>query len=286
VQTGEDLDPFKLPPESQSSVKRSASKRSNKGPKRGKASEPGPSEDGDPKVVDPEPDDTQESSVNLGNLLKCLATAKESILAAECCISILSSDRLPKQVRAHIVTMESNLTARFQVYSEELISICFNVVKNQLSKVVYPFVEAATDLYGQVPPILRTMAQTSSIETQAHRGLIAEIFQILSSVVPRINSLIRAEFISLSDVIIIQAVYIAIGPFFIMEPTTSEGKGKKSNIVHNTLGNSAMKGLRLDALTLIRSVGLNPPTPVPTKVFRLRFLPSMKGNGHGLSRRS
>jgi cohesin loading factor subunit SCC2 len=101
------------------------------------------------------------------------------------------------------------------------------------------------------------MVQTNSVETQAHRGLIAEIFQILSSVVPRINSLIRAEFISLSDVIIIQAVYIAIGPFFIMEPTAPDGKGKKSNVVHNTLGNSAIKGLRLDALTLIRSVGLN-----------------------------
>ena len=130
-------------------------------------------------------------------------------------------------------------------------------MKNQLSKIVYPFVEAATDLYGQVPQILRTMAQTNSVETQAHRGLIAEIFQILSSVVPRINSLIRAEFISLSDVIIIQAVYIAIGPFFIMEPAAPDCKGKKSNVVYNTLGNSAIKGLRLDALTLIRSVGLN-----------------------------
>jgi len=158
-----------------------------------------------------------------------------------------------------------NLTTYSQVYSEELISTCFGVVKNQLSKVVYPFVEAATDLYGQVPQTLRTMAQTNSIETQAHRGLIAEIFQILSSVVPRINNLICAGFISLSDVIIIQAVYIAIGPFFIMEPTASEGKGKKSNIVHNTLGISAMKGLRLDALTLIRSVGLTHSMSAYTK---------------------
>jgi cohesin loading factor subunit SCC2 len=146
-----------------------------------------------------------------------------------------------------------------QVYSEELISTCFSIVKNQLSKIVYPFVEAATDLYGQVPPILRAIVQTNSMETQAQRGFIAEIFQILSSVVPRINSLIRAEFISLSDVIIIQAVYIAIGPFFIMEPTAPDGKGKKSNVVHNTLGNSAIKGLRLDALTLIRSVGFECP---------------------------
>jgi len=130
------------------------------------------------------------------------------------------------------------------------------------------------------------MAQTSSTEIQAHRGLIAEIFQILSSVVPRINSLICAGFISLSDVIIIQAVYIAIGPFFIMEPTAPDGKGKKSNIVHNTLGNSAMKGLRLDALTLIRSVGHNHHVSAFTKGPRHRFLPSTKNNGRGLLRKS
>jgi cohesin loading factor subunit SCC2 len=286
VQTGEDLDPFKLPPESQSSVKRSVAKRSGKGSKRGKALESGPTEDNNPTFVDPEPDDAQESSVNLENLLKCLATAKESILAAECCISILSSDRLPKQVRTYTVMNWTDLTMHSQVYSEELISTCFSVVKNQLSKIVYPFVEAATDLYGQVPPILRTMAQTSSTETQAHRGLVADIFQILSSIVPRINSLICAEFISLSDVIIIQAVYIAIGPFFIMEPTSPDSKGKKSSVVHNTLGNSAMKGLRLDALTLIRSVGLNYPMPAFIKELWGRFLPSTNSNGRGLLRKS
>lgn len=102
VQTGEDLDPFKLPSEPQSSTKRSVTKRSGKGSKRVKASETNPNED-DNSAVDPEPDNPQESSVNLEGLLKCLATAKESILATECCISILSSDRLPKQVRPHAV---------------------------------------------------------------------------------------------------------------------------------------------------------------------------------------
>ena len=257
VQMGEDLDPFKLPSESQSSAKRSATKRSGKGLKKAKTLEPDSREDGNP-VINPEPDDPQESGADLEGLLRCLTTAKESVLAAECCISILSSDRLPKQVRT-FPRITANLTRFFQVYSEELISTCFGVVKNLLSKIVYPFVEAATDLYGQVAPILRTVVQANSLKTQAHRGLIAETFQILSSVVPKINSLIRAEFISLSDAIIIQAVYIAIGPFFIMEPAAPDGKGKKSNVVHNTLGNSAIKGLRLDALTLIRSVGLEYP---------------------------
>jgi cohesin loading factor subunit SCC2 len=66
----------------------------------------------------------------------------------------------------------------------------------------------------------------------------------------------------MSDTIIIQAVYIAIGPFFVVDgggdggdgAGGAGGKGKKDNIVLRTLGKSAMRGLRLDALSLIRSV--------------------------------
>ena len=112
VQTGEDLDPFKIPLGSQSSAKRSVIKRSGKGSKKTKASEHGPGEDVN-SAADPQPDDLQESSVNLKGLLKCLTTAKESMMATECCISILSSDRLPKQVRNCVVITESNLTVFF-----------------------------------------------------------------------------------------------------------------------------------------------------------------------------
>ena len=59
----------------------------------------------------------------------------------------------------------------------------------------------------------------------------------------------------MSDSIIIQVVYIAIGPFFVVDTgSDGDGKGKKDNVVIKTLGKSAMRGLRLDALSLIRSV--------------------------------
>ena len=66
----------------------------------------------------------------------------------------------------------------------------------------------------------------------------------------------------MSDAIIIQAVYIAIGPFFVVDgggdgsdsTSNASGKGKKENAVLRTFGKSAMRGLRLDALSLIRSV--------------------------------
>lgn len=61
----------------------------------------------------------------------------------------------------------------------------------------------------------------------------------------------------MSDSIIIQAVYIAIGPFFVVESGGDEDtKGKKDNVVLRTFGKSAMRGLRLDVLSLIRSVSV------------------------------
>lgn len=70
-----------------------------------------------------------------------------------------------------------------------------------------------------------------------------------------ILSMRKASPIAISDSIIIQDVYIAIGPFFVVE-SGGEGdvKTKKENVVLRTFGKSAMRGLRLDALSLIRSV--------------------------------
>jgi cohesin loading factor subunit SCC2 len=130
-----------------------------------------------------------------------------------------------------------------------------------LTKIIYPFVESSVDIFGNISPSLRYITQTNSPDSQGHRRILAEIFQALSSVIPRINSLVCADVISMSDAIIIQAVYVSIGPFFVVESSEAEGKGKKANVVLNTLGSSAMRGLRLEALALIRSARaiLSPP---------------------------
>lgn len=120
------------------------------------------------------------------------------------------------------------------------------------------------------------------------RRLASEVFQAISSVLPRINDLIGADSMAMSESIIIQAVYIAIGPFFVVE-AEGESKGKKSSSnggVIAVLGGSAMRGLRLDALSLIRSVR-------PFSRFRgkgslrlRRSLQTMRTSGLGSSRRS
>ena len=88
----------------------------------------------------------------------------------------------------------------------------------------------------------------------------------------------------MSDSIIIQVVYIAIGPFFVVDAGgDGDGKGKKDNLVIKTLGKSAMRGLRLDALSLIRSVRffICKFLDFLTNDFFGRFLLITKIRGHG-----
>jgi cohesin loading factor subunit SCC2 len=84
------------------------------------------------------------------------------------------------------------------------------------------------------------------------------MFQLLSAVMPRIAALLCTDNVAMSDSIIIQAVYIAIGPFFVADAGVADDvKGKRENMILNTLGRSAMRGLRLDALSLIRGASVS-----------------------------
>ncbi|KAG0704778.1 hypothetical protein DFH29DRAFT_981273 [Suillus ampliporus] len=176
---------------------------------------------------------------DLHDLAKQLEVARDSILAVECCVALLSGEGLTKQL-----------------YSEELITSCLSTVKNQLTMILYPFVEAA-GVGGLSSPQLQCIHSNTHPHSSDLRRLLSELFQAVSAVLPRINVLFSGENIVMSDAIIIQTVYIAIGPFFVVESGEGDVKGKKDNVVLNTLGNSAMRGLRLDALSVIRSIFAN-----------------------------
>lgn len=132
---------------------------------------------------------------------------------------------------------------------------CLNAVKNQLTKILYPFVEsfAETGNITNMNPLLQSIVRNSQSSSSGYRHQLSELYQALSAVIPRINDLVAAENVAMSDTIIISAVYIAIGPFFVVDADT-DPKAKRDNAVIKTLGKSAMRGLRLDALSLIRSV--------------------------------
>ncbi|KAI9448916.1 sister chromatid cohesion C-terminus-domain-containing protein [Russula earlei] len=239
VRAGEDLDPFKADkaPEVRTSVSPSKKSKVSKKP----ASDQRPAshiplegnghqaQADDVNIDFLEPPSVTDS--DLDNLSHTLEIARDSILAADCCIALLGAGRLPKQV-----------------YSEELIMACLGAVKNQLERIVYPFVECSDT---------SALLLHVSKHEKAHRAQIAEVFQVLASVLPRINSLVCADTVTMSDSIIIQGVYIAIGPFFVAEAGASDSKGKKESFVVNTLGQTAMRGLRLEALSLIRSIFAN-----------------------------
>lgn len=58
----------------------------------------------------------------------------------------------------------------------------------------------------------------------------------------------------MSDSITIQAVFISVGPFFVADPSADGRHGKGSVIVSTLGGPTALRGLSLSALSLIRSV--------------------------------
>jgi cohesin loading factor subunit SCC2 len=68
----------------------------------------------------------------------------------------------------------------------------------------------STVLATNVVPSLWHIVKNSFGHSQGYRRQISEIFQALSSVLPLVNNLINAGSITMSDNVIIQAVYIAI----------------------------------------------------------------------------
>ncbi|KAI0823297.1 hypothetical protein BC628DRAFT_1504458 [Trametes gibbosa] len=248
VRAGEELDPFKssapagaLPSKTGKGKKAANAKKAPADGRRSKSQSPGEQDEGDSMDVDEPPTEQLITEQDIEILTRTLEIARDSVIAADSVVALLGSDRLPKQL-----------------YSEELITACLSTVKNQLTKILYPFVEASTH-DTQVSAILKEFIKLASSTESVQRRLASEVFQAISSVLPRINDLICADSMAMSESIIIQAVYIAIGPFFVVE-AEGESKGKKSNAsngVISALGGSAMRSLRLDALSLIRSIFAN-----------------------------
>ena len=101
-----------------------------------------------------------------------------------------------------------------------------------------------------------------------YRDRIAEVYTSISASIPRINTLLTTASLAMSDKVIIQTAYLAVEPFFVADSSTDgkstareaktprkTGKGKaKEEDPMKSFGPSSMKGLRLEALTLLRTV--------------------------------
>jgi cohesin loading factor subunit SCC2 len=159
-------------------------------------------------------------------------------------------------------------------------------LKNLLSKIIYPFVEASSASSASPIPILEFLMRSTKSplerERENQKRLLSDVFHTSMNTFPLLTALLAASSLSsgssvkMSDGIVIQAVYIAIDPFFIEGgdsgssisaalPTSwndahaTKGRGKKDKsgdggVLAKVFGGTSMRGLRLVALSLLRSV--------------------------------
>jgi cohesin loading factor subunit SCC2 len=225
VRAGEDVEPYRgdsVTPAVEEEAPNSSPK------KKGKKTKSSPQ---------PEVPVVQLSDSEIELLDRTLDTARDSVLAAEAALALLCADRLAKHL-----------------YSEELIGSCLSSLKNALARVVYPSVEASSSSSLSIP-LAWLLLSPPDPHVKICRDKLNEVHRACGATLLRVDALVRSDVVSMSDALVIQAVYVAIGPFFVVEATPeSTAKGKKDVMASAILGGSAMKGLRLDALSLIRSV--------------------------------
>ncbi|KJA14685.1 hypothetical protein HYPSUDRAFT_208513 [Hypholoma sublateritium FD-334 SS-4] len=85
--------------------------------------------------------------------------------------------------------------------------------------ILYPFVEGSAEGSAtlNISPLLVSIVKNAHSMVPEHRGQLCDLFVALSAVISRINNLVNTETVAMSDSIIIQAVYIAIGPLFVVD---------------------------------------------------------------------
>ena len=104
-------------------------------------------------------------------------------------------------------------------------------------------------------PIIRELIDDSNQATDEHRNLFQKIFHAIGATFPFINVLISTGSVSMSDTIVIQGVYLSIGPFFVSDGNEEpKSKKAKETVLTRLLGKSSFGGLRMQALTIVRNV--------------------------------
>lgn len=72
-----------------------------------------------------------------------MAIVRDAVLAAQCVLLVLDEEGISKPVRPVRYSREQTLTG--QLYSEDLVSTCVTALKDAMSKVIFPFVEAIAE---------------------------------------------------------------------------------------------------------------------------------------------
>lgn len=168
---------------------------------------------------------------------EALLRLRRGVAAAECCFVLLDSEGLSKQV-----------------YSEDLLSTCVQMVKEQLAQVIVPILQgmagekiASSTLAHVVEDELANSKKgklSMPLSPYFHNVTISAIAQSICSTLPRLASMISRENFAFSESLIIQIVYLAKEPLFVVDP----GAKKKNE----REGMAIVKTLRMEALNLLR----------------------------------
>ncbi|WVQ72222.1 hypothetical protein IAR50_001771 [Cryptococcus sp. DSM 104548] len=184
------------------------------------------------------------TEIPLADIQACeekLTRVKRSVAAAECSLILLDSEGLSKQL-----------------YSEELLSACVQALKDQLEQVVLPVIQGiAGDKIGS-SCLARLVEQEhtavaiksklpTSLSSHFNHQTLSSIAQSICVTLPRLTSLISRDDFSFSEGLLIQTVYLAKGPLFVVDPAVGKKKGDKDGL-------AVVKSMRMEGLSLLRGV--------------------------------
>ncbi|BEI91569.1 uncharacterized protein CcaverHIS019_0403890 [Cutaneotrichosporon cavernicola] len=232
MQDGQDLDPF--PDNGRRTVIENTSPvKGGKGRKGRKTTSNGP---------EPSPElEVSEDEKNSGE--RILSTISNAAAAALCCLVVLRTPGLPKQL-----------------YSEDLLTQSVTAVRSQMTTVLFPVIEglAGERICSNFLAWLVTDEAAAAAKGKSKKHIssfnnpsVSSIAHFTCAAVPHITGLINKPNMTFGDQLIINAVYLAIGPVFVHEPTTARrGKAKTTG----TATWAVMKTLRTDALGCLRVV--------------------------------
>ncbi|KAL1405358.1 Sister chromatid cohesion protein 2 [Vanrija albida] len=183
------------------------------------------------------PEVDEADMLELENILAGMSTAAS---AALCCLVIMATDGLPKQL-----------------FSEDLLSLAVLTVRHSMDSVIFKVVEGlASESVNSNRLALVVNAEASAAANGRSRkadplfknGNISSIAQATCAAVPHIAGLLDRPDMSLSEELFTSTVYMAIGPVFVREPATRRGKKDGGN----GPAWSVMKSLRTESLGCLR----------------------------------
>ena len=164
-----------------------------------------------------------------------IAALSASLVAAQCALTVLLVDQLPKYLMA-----------------EELVAQCLTTVAASMDTLVLPLVEACSggESVPSVASIAAALAHGAPAELSAQ---LSTHFEHFSATLLQVEGLFRLSGVSIADALLIRSVYLALAPFFAQgdAPRTKQ-RVPRSTALYVHAG--ALRPLRMSALELLRSI--------------------------------